>query len=334
MNNVIYREKRRYRYHGTRSGAFFLPFMEERFQHGFSSLWEQFGYEIGGPVCYSFVRWLAAELNRSEDVTGVAFVARDGYLLQKTFEALPIVRRLKTHYVYATRAVAQACGSQDARKAYHAYLASMDFGEGTVGVVDTVTMEFSSQRLLTGELEHKTRGYFWTVLRSAKDFGRDCTYRTFQEEPYHLVRCWNLIEFILTSPEPPISAVREGKPVYNRVTPQEADRKQIFEQVEKGVSAFVDDLCKRNAFPEIGYLEIVKWVNDYLKHPDPEDIRLFSSVMISENDDHSEYIPLDPFSRKKPFKALKDRLWLFSQRHKTLYSVLHRIRRVVNRKEK
>lgn len=319
-----YYAKRPYRCQSVDSN-FFLPFMEERFEQPFSGKWEQFGYEIGGPVCYAYARWIADELSRDTDVSGIAFVARDGYLLQKIYELLPVSRKINTNYVYATRSVAAACKAEKGRNAFQSHIAPLEFGNGTVAVVDTVTMKYTSQRLLESELGRKTRGYFWTVLRSGLDYKGNLDCRVFQTEPYHLIRCWNLVEFIITSPEPPIEGISEAGAIYQAEAPQELARESAFAEMEKGILSFIEDVCTEGKFPVMESHEIAAWVNEYLKHPSEEDIKLFQPIYFTEDEYHSDYIPLDPFFRKTPAKALKDRLWLFSQRHKVLYFVLHQI---------
>ena len=322
VKNNLYRKKRPFRYASATNG-FFLSRMEERFEHPFSDVWEQFGYEIGGPVCYAFVRWLSEGLEREPEVTGLAFVARDGYLLKKCFDMLPHDREIKSAYVYATRAVSESCKTPEGRKEFHKYLDTFDFGDGIVGVVDTVTMKFTSQNLLETQLGRRTRGYFWTTLRASQDYGKDLEYRTFQPENYHVIRCWNLIEFIITSPEPPISGIKNGLPSYNRTSGREAERRAVFQRIESGVLSFMCDLCASGVFPLVGSEDVNDWVNAYLKNPSHEDIEMFADIKVSEDTEHSTYIPLDPFRKKGPWKAAKDGLWFYSQRHPAVYKVFH-----------
>ena len=330
--NKIYQKKRAYRYQND-NRSFCLRLMEQRFAFPFENAWEQFGYEIGGPVCYSFVRWIAERLAYDPEVTGLAFVARDGYLLRECFQMLPVCKEIQSHYVFASRAVAASCEDAEGRTSFHKHLDPMDFGDGTVGVVDTVTMKFTSQKLMQTELRRKTKGYFWTVLRSAENYGEGLDYRSFQTEDYHLIRCWNLIEFIVTSPEPPIERLVNGMPVY-RDCEWETERKRLFEKIEKGVLEFMEAVCAEGSFPFINSREITAWVNEYLKYPSQEDLEMFTSVRVAEDADHREYIPLDPFFKKAPLKAVKDELWFFSQRHSVLYGMLHGINLCRKRKEK
>lgn len=326
-NNECYLQKRPYRKtsFGSTETKFLLNLMEKKFSSEVDNYWERFGYEIGGPVCYGYVKWIIDEIEQSHpDITDLAFVARDGWLLQKVFDLLPHRTDLRSHYLYAPRTMNLLCQDKGKHAEYKKYLSGKAFGNGTLAVVDTVTMKFSSQRLISSAVEQNTHGFFWVILDSPKDYGASLSFSTYQTAHYHTIRCWNLMEFIMTSPEPPIRSMERSKPVYRSTNAFEAQRGAIFEQIEAGVLEFVRDVCAKGEFLELNNVFVTEWVNNFLKYPAQEDIAAFENVMFSELEDHSDSIPLNPFGQQKfSFKTLKDRLWLFSQRHKYLYRVLH-----------
>lgn len=63
--------------------------------------WRRFGYEYGGPVCYWYLSWIEQEL-KNKKFDDIIFVARDGYTLKKIFGIFGH-RKLRTHYIYASR---------------------------------------------------------------------------------------------------------------------------------------------------------------------------------------------------------------------------------------
>ena len=64
----------------SEEGKILLAFMEERLQKPQNSYWEWFGYEIGGPVCYGYVKWIISEIEQNHpEILDIAFVARDGW---------------------------------------------------------------------------------------------------------------------------------------------------------------------------------------------------------------------------------------------------------------
>jgi len=307
-------------------GKYLINIIEDRFSAPFNSYWERFGYEIGGPVCYGYVKWILDQIEQNHsDISGLAFVARDGWLLQKVYDILPHKSEINSHYIYAPRAVKQICQSNKEKHAmYRKYLSEQVWGSGVVAVIDTVTMKFSSQQLISSSINRKTHGFFWLVLDGEKDYGRGLSYSTYQAVRHHTIKCWNIMEFIMTSPEPPICAMEGDKPCYRTSNRFEKTRAGIFMEIEKGVLSFVSDLCSSGGLPSLTNKFLTAWVNDFLDHPDQEDILAFEPVMFSEREDHSDCVSLDPFGKSGlSAKKLKDRLWLFSQKHKYLYQLLH-----------
>ena len=312
----------------SNSGIALLKILESRFAYPFDNYWEQFGYRIGGPVCYGFTKWILNEVtSKKENISDIIFVARDGYLLQKILELLPHSGKIKSHYVYAPRILISKLKNLDLRNNYKEYIANLFIGKGAVAVVDTVTLNFSSMKLIAMNIPNKIYGLFWTKLRSLQQNVFNFTYSTFQKEDYHKIYCWNLIEFILTSPEPPLSDWNGNTPIFQKVDYYESERKKIFLQIENGVLNFVQDVLKIDSELEFTNDFITKWVNSFLKRPNNADISAFKNIMFSELEDHSDIIPLDPFEKigsRFLLKKIKDRLWLFSQRHPFLYFVLHK----------
>ena len=304
-----------------------MQLMEKRFYRPFESYWEQFGYEIGGPVCVSYVCWLIEQVRERPEISDIAFVARDGWLLKQVYERMPHPEKIGIHYVYAPRTLTLLCQNTEILEEYRAYLDELSFGSGTVAVLDTVTMKFSSQHLLDLALPNNTYGLYWVVLRVREQYGKYYDYASFQKEKYHTIQNWNLMEFIMTSPEPSIRMLTDGRPVYRDADSSEKKREELFPDIETGVLGFVEDLIDAGNTPLISNVWITQWVNNFIKHPNEEDITAFQDLYVSELEDHSDHVPLSPFSRRgKVFtaKELKDRLWFYSQQHEGLYQFLHR----------
>lgn len=321
-----YLRKRPYRkaFSCSEEGKILLSHMEEKLKISEKSYWEWFGYEIGGPVCYGYVRWLINEIEQNyPDILDIVFVARDGWLLQQIFNILPHCKNLKSHYIYAPRMVKLQCQDKNAHLSYQHYIEEHSFESSKLGVVDTITMKFSSQQLIASSVKQEIHGFYWTVLESPTVNKNIFNYSSYQLENYHLIRCWNLMEFIMTSPEPPIYAMNGNQPIYKDATPFEIYRSTIIKQIGVGVLEFVHNICEHDEFPKFENHFITKWVNDFLKHPCQEDITAFDGIMFSELEDHSDSILLDPFgSQNGWFKMWKDRLWVFSQKHKLMHIFL------------
>ena len=317
----MYLQKRPYRKKQlhTKEGAAVIELMENRFQSPFENYWEQFGYEIGGPVCYGFTKWLVNEID--SDIDQIAFVGRDGWILIQIYKMLAGETAKPSLYVYAPRSMLLSVNSDE----YARYLSDAGINGGKTAVVDTITMKFSSQRLIS--IGGLTIGYYWGVLANIRGFNQGFQYKSFQHEDRLTIKCWNLMEFIMTSPEPPIKALENGRPVYRDVTQAETMREKLFPFIEKGVLEFVTDAINKDDFSFLSNKFITRWVNSFLKYPDETDIEKFEPICISERSDHADSIPLDPFKKldktQDMDQVILDRLWYWSQQHPTIYSLLH-----------
>ncbi len=289
-----------------------------------SSYWENFGYSIGGPVCYGFTKWFSDEISKRDDITDISFVARDGWLLKKAFEIINPDSKIKCHYIYASRMIAKKCEeSKDQKEEYNQYLKSQKFGNGTIAVVDTATVNFSSIRLIDSCVSNKTYGFFWTAVSGTKE-SKDLSYSVYQKKSDNVLRCWELIEFILSSPEAPIDGLKNGEPVYSDSDKYEDERKNIFLSIEKGVLRYVKEISQAGEFPNLDCDRVVKKLNAFLAHPKKEDIEAFLGIRFSSKVDHTDSIPLDPFAKKKfSLQGVKRTVWLYATQRPLLYKVLH-----------
>lgn len=324
-----YLSKRPYRKDFAKNevGQKLIGLMSNRFDKPFRSYWEQFGFEIGGPVCCAYLEWIIEELKtKHSNITDIAFIARDGWLLKKIFDKLPNSKEIRSHYVYAPRTLAVLCREKGMRDEYAEYLKSLGLASGKIAVVDTVTMKFSSQRLISDAINNEVIGFFWVVLGSNNKLGQGLAFETFQQQRYHTIAVWNVMEFIMTSPEASIKSLTAGKPIYRKASADEEHRQIIFHDIEQGVLDFSERYFSSEQTKNIGNDFITKWVNDFLRNPNGKDKEAFLNVNISEREDHADSIPLDPFmqcSNKSLIKRMKDCLWLYSQSHSGLYSFLH-----------
>lgn len=291
---------------------------------GFADYWERFGYRIGGPVCWGYTSWIADEIAENHpEITDIAFVARDGWLLKRIYEQHLGRGKCGTHYVYASRLLAERYAKEPAESEYRTYLASLGMGDGVIAVVDTATVGFSSQRLISSCTKNGTYGFFWTATRGGAA-GKGLEFSTFQKKSLHVIRTWDLMEFIMTSPEPPLMGLEDGTPIYGKREGFEAKRERLFAGIERGVLRFAEDIVREDKQARWNCELVTEWVNDFLEHPQAEDIAAFEDVKVSARVDHADQLSLNPFGREGlTQREIKNRLWLLSTSYPLLYRVLH-----------
>ena len=76
--------------------------------NGTENYWQDFGFNIGGYLCYSYTKWIL-DKSREYNLSDLMFVARDGYVLQKIYDLIKNKNDAKSHYVYANRALKIKC---------------------------------------------------------------------------------------------------------------------------------------------------------------------------------------------------------------------------------
>ena len=223
--------------------------------------------------------------------------------------------------------------SKQERAAYQNYLKQQKFGAGMIAVVDSITDKFSAQKLIGESIENPLIGLYWCVLEDGIKRNPSINFDSFQKEHYHSLASWDIMEFIMSSPESSVKTIENEKPIYNSANPFEKRRVEIFKEIEKGTLEFVDDLLKTRLFClQYDSSFIICFANLFLENPTEDDIVAFKDIKFSLNPDHSDTLPLQPF-RHKDYQtkettfvphSLKDHLWLYSQRHPILYDILHK----------
>lgn len=73
-----------------------------------TNYWYQLGYYIAGPVIYGYTKFIYDAAIKHQ-LTDLFFIARDGYTLKRVYEECFSSKNIKTHYIYAPRALVKQC---------------------------------------------------------------------------------------------------------------------------------------------------------------------------------------------------------------------------------
>lgn len=202
---------------------------------------------------------------------------------------------------------------------------------GEVGIVDSITFSFSSQKLIAAALYPcNVVGYYWSVIPSATseayrfEHFLPCTNRIEDENVF--TTHWDFMEFLMTAPEPPVKNITEqGLPVYgDKISPEEQMRIGAYVKVSDGMTAFAQDCAhifgNRNLFFSGSFL--VRWINWFLCHPNEEDAVEMASIWHASDTNHSRYMPLLSY-RPAIYKGAGSYLRLVKKTYwKTLWQTL------------
>lgn len=195
--------------------------------------------------------------------------------------------------------------AQIERQNYQNYLLRNAKSTDAVGIVDTITARFSSQKLIEHTLDTPTTAIYWSVLKY--EFEGVYTYQEFIHNNGDFTKTftknWEFMEFLMTAPEYPIkNLTADGEPIYDtNPTPAEKFRKQVYPDISQGALDFANDIKDLFNGHDI-YLTaptLISYVNCLVDYPTKTDMDNMVHVKHAYDSAHSDYRPL--FSVKIPF---------------------------------
>lgn len=273
----------------------------------------------------------------NENFEGVIFVARDGYLLKKAYDMLYTDGKISTYYVYAPRIMNSLINiakdrniefkeddviryirqinktlkldlketkesliavANDISQEYEKYINSLNIHSKRIAIVDSAVTHFSSQRLLSRFLSCELIGLYWKVPNAGRLLYDSYIYKTFQESGDEEILRWNLIEFILSSPENPILGVKDGKALYKIDDVYDEKRRSIFKKISKGIIQYIESYSISEDKHILTNKEATNYVNFFCEHPSFEDIKHFNTLKIASGIDNGILYDLNLFTTK------------------------------------
>ena len=319
--------------------------------NGTENYWQDFGFNIGGYLCYSFTKWIL-DKSREYNLSDLIFIARDGYTLQKIYDLIKSENDAKPHYIYANRLLKIKCipdiknSKQEVRfdalmtalmeenedfkqkcsdngflelgsktidekrqflldnidlvnnitekhmAQYKDYITSIQYKGNKKGIIDTSCGEFSAQNLIEKALNESVYGFYILKWRQKRRYGGyqkqyECQFNSSENLHYY-----NLIETIMTSPEPSILEIKNKKPIYQQSNEELfLNRPAIIEQISEGIVEFttllltIFDKFTLNLNSEYSIKQSLNIFTEYLNNQDLERCKtlLFSIETIENN---------------------------------------------------
>ncbi len=245
------------------SGIDMLSMKDEKEEY-----WHMIGRRFAGPLILSFTMFVRSV---ETDYDKIFFCSRDGYAVMKAYEQLG--GKKPYAYVYSSRYISnvlseeavsdkkkknyipgflKACGYEvpDDQKCvgdllrsesekYSEYLRSCAGDAKKVLLVDSTTMNFSAQVDISNRLpDIEVAGCYCSVLKNS-----ELPHYTFCDRSEQVLS-WsfvNLGELFLSSDEPHIRAVSDGKPVYAEHSEIDIERTKIYSDLHNGEMEYIAD---------------------------------------------------------------------------------------------
>lgn len=204
---------------------------------------------------------------------------------------------------------------------YRKYLNSLNISSEKIASVDSITISFSSQQLISDALAPKSViGYFWFAFTKGNKYKNHLFERFLGEdieEPYE-----GLIELLMSAPEKPIFRIENNAPVYQKdVSEHELQRIELYPFISEGEVSFALDVKQIFGDNDIflSYQNIYKWHELFIMNPEKEDKEEMSTVKKTTTFLNSNYVLIFDFwySRRKNLKRI-------------IYNAKRKIRKLVN----
>ena len=168
-----------------------------------------------------------------------------------------------------------------------------------IGIVDTITGEFSAQRLLDCSLKSDYYGLYWTTVSECK---YNYNFSTFIPNHDFNIRSsdvftynWDFIEFLISSPEFPIKSVcSDGTPVYMDPPEEELKRSEVYNYIAIGAQEFICLLIKifGRDLLDVKANTIIEYVNSFMRYPNNDDLKNMLEIHFAPDKEHNLFIPL------------------------------------------
>ena len=208
------------------------------------------------------------------------------------------------------------------------------FNIDNIGIVDTGSLFKTSQKIISLFLgKENIIGYYWILFKNKYYKSNQYKAKSFEKEVKSKILDWNLTEFLITSPEPPIKNIVASKPIYSIPNKYEEKRMEIYEYISVGIVEF--SKIAKNCFWEletfIGNEEVTNWLNILIDNPSDNDKKYFKSLRAYEDANHKDkavyviqrwfiknkgrkyyLLSFIPFLRKERFAGGEIKYYLFS----------------------
>ncbi|MDW6002195.1 HAD-IA family hydrolase [Vibrio mangrovi] len=258
-----------------------------------NNFWNNVGFCYAGPMIFSFLKWIENNAHEKE-ITHILFVARDGYFLNEFFSK--INSNISTTYLYLNRAIIDSLSNDDCNKEkYIKYLKSI-VSSNKIMVVDVGTNNFSMQKFL---IEHGIDcvGSYWCTGRDVDELEYSKFFKSTSIPNIDSFFGSGLIEFFMTSPEPPIVDVAINNhllPIYaSQILPYEKYRISVLQEMMVGIQNYSKYYLKY--IKQLDFLfssdDIINWNLFWLNYPSNEEKEEFGKIYHASDDEHVKYSP-------------------------------------------
>lgn len=165
-----------------------------------------------------------------------------------------------------------------------------------IAMVDTVSLALSSQRFLSkilGSQQISIKGYYWALPQSSMDNSGFEKY-SYQKENKWIFNDWDIMEFLITAPEPPICGLKNGVPEHKKLNPEEKIRMELYPFVSEGAVKFAELALKCFDTGTLSFTaeDVAAWINKFTSIPTEWEKGFMKRVKHAYDSANKYYVPL------------------------------------------
>lgn len=185
--------------------------------------------------------------------------------------------------------------AEEENKSYKNYIENLSL-QKNIAIIDTCSINLSSQRLIEQIIGKQLYGYYFLLQanENANIDLNDYILRSYREDKFSWIKDWDVMEFFMTSPEPPIKDFRNGSPIYKEADKNDKIRSEIYPIISEGIVEFAKDLLSSfpNNDPFITWKNIFDWINIFCSVSTPYDKKMLSCINHAFDFNHEKYVPI------------------------------------------
>lgn len=174
---------------------------------------------------------------------------------------------------------------------YRKYIQKQNIKGKNIAIVDTITGAASSIKLLKPVLPQcKISSFFWICLYGAQKYIDTFNIKAFSPYPNHKhIATWDIIEYIMASPEPPILRLENSKTIYkSNITNDEYERIERYKLISENSILFSQQMEKYFSDTLIINEDfIVQWINLLFDANSGYDKKYLSTIKVCADSAHN-----------------------------------------------
>ena len=295
--------------------------------------WDKFAFLYGGPLSYNYVNMIK-KYAKSDKLSDIYFVARDGYSLKKIFDIIEQKSKINTKYVYAPRFTNTLSyidlGNKNVLNERKKVLIDFLIQQNVAKPGDDIEQHMDALQKFSDK-ERKEYNKYINGLKAGKYVGVvDSISKSYsaqklitknlpnakitgfywwtvpaegQEKPKlyqfyngNYIPCFcHLIEFFFAAPEKPIHRIVSGKPEYKtNIDKYEQIKIDLYPKISDAMIEFAQIAKKYNLNPIIDDVCMFDWINYFVMFADKNDFKQFKNIKNGVDQSHTKYDPVLP----------------------------------------